>query len=189
MRLVITFFVFFNLFAQTIPKKSILFLIAPKDFRDEEFSIPYETLKKLDYKIIIASYDTLMATGMLGMKVKPDKRIKDIDTNAFQALVVVGGSGARVFFDDTTIHKIVRHFSKKKILAAICISPLTLLRAGVLKGKKATVWKDEKLIAEFKKRGAKYQPVDVVRDGNILTASGPSAAKRFASELAQMLKE
>lgn len=178
-----------NLFAQTPAKKAVLFLIAPKDFRDEEFSIPYETLKKLGYKITIASYDTLTAIGMLGMKVKPDKRVKDIDTNAFQALVVVGGSGARIFFDDTTIHKIVRHFSKKKILAAICISPLTLLRAGVLKGKKATVWKDEKIIAEFKKQGAKYQALDVVRDGNILTASGPSAAKKFASELVKMLKE
>ncbi len=174
---------------QTTPKKSILFLIAPKDFRDEEFKIPFDHLKKLGYELTVASYDTTLVTGMLGMKVKPTKRLVEIDTSKFHCLILIGGSGAKVFFDDTTVHRLVRHFARKKLVAAICISPITLARAGVLSGKKATVWKDPSLINELKKLRVKYLAKDVVRDQNILTASGPKATKKFSEELEKALRE
>jgi protease I len=190
MRLFILSLIWATIFAQIPKEKSVLFIIAPRDFRDEEFSIPSKTLKELGYKITVASYDTLPVKGMLGMKVKPDKRIRDISPDEFRALILVGGSGARVFFNDTIIHKLVKgFFQKKKIVSAICISPVTLAKAGILKGKKATVWSDENLIRELKRNGAKYQKGPVIRDGNILTANGPEAAKRFAEELVKMLKE
>ncbi len=172
------------------PKKTVLFLIAPKDFRDEEFKIPYDYLKKSGHEIIVASLDTTQAIGMFGMKVKPTLKIKDADTNKFDCLVIVGGSGAKIFWDDTLVHKLIKHFSRpKKIVAAICISPLTLARAGILKNRKATVWKDAAIIKEFKRRGVNYLERDVVRNKNLLTASGPEASKKFASELGKMLAE
>ncbi len=185
----IIFFLASITFAQST-KKSILFLVAPNDFRDEEFKIPYDYLKKAGYKITVASYETTKVRGMLGMEIKPDIKIKDVDMTLFHCLVIIGGSGASIFWDDTLVHKLVRYFARpKKVLAAICLSPITLARAGILKEKKATVWKDAGTIKEFKKRGVQYIDKDVVRAGNILTASGPSASKKFATELAKMLKE
>lgn len=49
-----------------IKTRSVLMIIAPKDFRDEEFKVPYDLLESLGYKVAIASLDTVKATGILG---------------------------------------------------------------------------------------------------------------------------
>jgi protease I len=79
---------------------------------------------------------------------------------------------------------------KDKILAAICISPVILANAGVLKGKKATVWSsplDKNPIRILKNGGAIYKDALVVVDGKIVTANGPEAAKEFGEALVSLL--
>jgi protease I len=73
-----------------------------------------------------------------------------------------------------------------KVLAAICIAPVTLANAGVLKGKKATVFPS--LQSQLTAQGARVVNQDVVQDGKLLTASGPKAAREFAAALVKMLE-
>jgi protease I len=57
-----------------------------------------------------------------------------------------------------------------------------LAKAGVLKGKKATVWSspmDKSPIKILTQNGAIFENLDVVVDGNIITANGPQAAEEF----------
>ena len=69
-----------------------------------------------------------------------------------------------------------------KVVAAICIAPVILARAGLLKGKRATVFPDG--IPELEKAGAVYTAQSVERDGRIITGNGPEAAEAFGREIA-----
>lgn len=170
--------------------KRFIMIIAPRAFRDEEFKIPYEYLTKIGHKVKVASRDTVLATGVLGLAVKPQLMVKDIDPLQYDGLILVGGTGAAIYWDDLSVHKFVQYFLKTpgKIVAAICIAPVTLARAGALNGKKATVYEDRETIAELKKNGALYEKADVVISGNVITATGPADALKFAKAIALSVK-
>lgn len=166
----------------------ITMITAGNAFRDEEFDIPYRFFVANGAVVTVASSRTGEITGMLGMKAKADILVKDIDVDKLDALVIVGGAGAREYWKDQTVHKFVREVvAKNKVLAAICISPVTLAYAGVLKGKKATVWISERgrLVAER----ATYTGKDVERDGLIVTADGPNSAQKFAETVNELVLE
>jgi protease I len=71
-------------------------------------------------------------------------------------------------------------------VAAICLSPPVLARAGVLAGKRATTFPAERAIVELKRGGATYVEEPVVQDGIIVTANGPEAATAFGEALASL---
>jgi protease I len=125
---------------------------------------------------------------MLGAKVTPDILLKDVNTDDYNAIVFVGGSGASEYWDDMVAHKIAKDTIKKqKTLAAICIAPVTLANAGVLSGKRATVWPSEADM--LVKKGASYTGSAVEVDGKLITANGPAAAKEFAEAILKSIGE
>ena len=67
-------------------------------------------------------------------------------------------------------------------MAAICLAPVVLARAGILKGKKATYYESTASFREMKAGGAVLVNKPVVADGRIVTANGPAASKEFAAE-------
>ncbi|MCK4252003.1 DJ-1/PfpI family protein [candidate division WOR-3 bacterium] len=168
--------------------KSVLMVIAPKDFRDEEFKEPYDLFTNSGIKVIVASIDTVPVKGMLGMTVKPDILIDQVRPDSFDALIIIGGTGCQVLWDNTTLHKIVQNFNDtKKTIAAICIAPVVLARAGILKNIKATVYPTSK--NDIEKYGASYTGSDVEISGNIITGSNPKASKDFATTILNTLKQ
>ena len=171
-----------------IPKvKSVVMIIASKNFRDEEYSVPRKILERAGYKVVVASSSTRAAKGMLGLVVKPDIPLNRVKVNAYDAIIFVGGTGAKEYWDNSTAHQIAKQAAKyRKILGAICIAPVTLAKAGVLKGVKATVWSSE--ANQLKAAGAVYTGKAVTRDGNIITANGPGAAKEFGETILKALK-
>lgn len=163
-------------------------VIAPEAFRDEEYQQPREEFRKAGFEVVTASTMEGEAVGMFGGTAIAEKTLDQVDAAEFDAVVFIGGSGASIYFEDPSAHKLARDaVDHGKLLAAICISPTTLANAGVLEGKKATVWKDEKLIDILKSKGATYTGADVERDGNIITGSGPDAASKFGQEIVKAL--
>jgi protease I len=65
-------------------------------------------------------------------------------------------------------------------VAAICLAPVVLARAGILKGKKATYFNSPVSFREMKAGGAVLVDKAVVADSRIVTANGPAAATEFA---------
>ncbi|MEM3406123.1 MAG: DJ-1/PfpI family protein [Nitrososphaerota archaeon] len=164
----------------------IVMIIAEKDFRDEELQKPKEILEKYGAKVVIASSTTNIATGMLGMKIKPDILLNEINIEEYNAIIFVGGSGASQYWNDPIAHSIAKEAIKKdKILCAICIAPVTLANAGILQGKKATVWPSE--AEKIKNMGAIYTGASVEIDEKIITANGPAAAEEFGEAIAKAL--
>jgi protease I len=168
--------------------KKVVMIIASGNFRDEELLDTKRVLERNGIEVKVASGTLRSVEGMLGAKVRPDILVADINTKDFDAIVFVGGSGASEYWDDPLAHKLAQSaISENKIVAAICIAPVTLARAGVLKGKRATVFSSE--IAELKASGANYTGKPVEKDGNIITADGPSAARAFAEEIVRALSK
>jgi len=65
------------------------------------------------------------------------------------------------------------------------MAPAILARAGVLKGKKATVFPGDE--TELTSNGAIYTGKMIEKDGNIITGCGPEAASLFGQALAKEL--
>jgi len=162
-------------------------IIAHNNFRDEEFFKPKEVLKDNDIEVVVSSSNLTEALGVLGAKVKPEMLVKDIQVKDFTAIIFVGGAGSSEYWDDPVAHRLIKEaLLAGKILAAICIAPVTLAKAGVLKGRRATVWPSE--AAELQAAGADYTGHPLERDGNIITASGPDAAGEFAQAIAEAVR-
>jgi len=178
------------LVSQTVLSSSgtILMVIANRGFRDEEFFIPYNFFRKEGFTVVVASDKKTEAMGMLGGKFLPDLTIEGIvSIDNFAAIVLPGGMGATVFWNNSRLRSLIRDaYAKGKIIGALCLSPVTLAKAGVLKGKEATVWYSE--AGYLRSKGVKYVSEDVVVDGNIVTASGPQAAAKFAQEVVNLLR-
>ncbi|MDF2957259.1 MAG: Protein/nucleotide deglycase [Candidatus Alkanophagales archaeon MCA70_species_1] len=164
------------------PKFRILMVIAPEDFRDEELFVPKAIFEEHGATVEIASTTAKPARGMLGAVVEPDVVIPDVTVGNFDAIVVVGGTGSMEYlWDDSDLHTLIRDaYDAGKVVAAICLSPVVLARAGVLEGKKATVFPSPEAIEELEKGGATYVDEEVVTAGNVITARDPESAEDFA---------
>lgn len=166
--------------------KKVAMVIAQNNFRDEELFEPKMILEKAGIEVKIASTTLKTAKGALGGKITPDILINNINLSDFAAIIFIGGTGASQYWDDPISHELIKQaLGRNRIVAAICIAPVTLAKAGILKGKRATVWASE--AEQIKAEGANYTGRAVEKDGNIITASGPQAAKEFAEELVKAL--
>ncbi|PIU16083.1 DJ-1 family protein [bacterium (Candidatus Gribaldobacteria) CG08_land_8_20_14_0_20_39_15] len=171
-------------------KKQIAMVIAQQDFRDEEYFIPKAIFETAGFEIKTIGLNMGEALGFFGSVAAVDLTADKVKPDEFAAVVFIGGSGMEKLMDNKELHKLAQAAVKQgKIVAGICIAPAILAKAGVLSGKKATVWADEKNRAAVKileQNGAYYIAEPVVIDGKIITANGPYSARKFAEEIVKM---
>jgi len=166
--------------------KRVLMVIAPTNFRDEEYLEPRSVLEKAGVNVTVASKGTRTATGMFGANVVVDIDIADANVSEYDAVVFVGGAGSAVYFNDSTALSMAKEsFAQGKITAAICIAPSILANAGVLKDKNATSWPSEQQNIEA--NGGHYTGDPVTQDGKIITGNGPMAATQFGKKVVEAL--
>lgn len=170
-----------------LQNKSVLMIIARQNFRDEELAEPKRILEEAGARVTVASSAIQESVGMLGkVRITPEITLKEVDVADYSAVVFVGGSGASEYWDDATAHQIARDaFAQGKLLCAICIAPVTLARAGILKGRTATAFAS--VADELKKAGANYSTAGVEKDGTIITAEGPRSAAQFGMAIRDAL--
>lgn len=172
-----------------LSNKKVLMVIAQEGFRDEEFFEPRDIFEDEGLSITIASNSTDEATGVLGGTAKPDIAIKNVKIADYDAIVISGGPGARkLLWPDKKLQDLVADaFELDKIVAAICVSPVVLARAGVLEGKKATVFNDPASIKELLDGKADYENKDVIVTDNVVTGRDPAAAEDFGEAVLEAL--
>ena len=120
------------------------------------------------------------------VRVTPDVTLEQVDPVAYDAVLFVGGTGAREYFDNPLAHGIaVKAHEAGKVVGAICIAPATLANAGLLKGKKAACGASVSDI--LIRNGAHLARSRVVQDGQIVTAEGPMDAQAFGEAVRDAL--
>ena len=176
---------------KNLKEKSIVMIIAFRDFRDAEYFVPKEILEEAGAEVKTVSNQKGIAIGADGGEVEVDLLINELNPADFDGVVFIGGPGALQYLDNENSYKVAQEtVSQNKILASICVSPVILAKAGVLSGKRATVWSsplDRSPVKILEKNGAIYQDQSVVTDGKIITGNGPAAAKKFGQAIVKAL--
>ena len=167
---------------KTVIAKSILFILPKKNFNEIEFLTTKRILEKNGCKIFIASDAGSFCEGKQGLKIKHDISFFNVNENNFSAIVFIGGSGVKEYWNNQMLHKIALKFhQKKKITAAICSAPVILAYAGILQNVEATCYPDDK--PELLKNGAVYKDVNVVVRKNIITGKDAASSEEFAEAI------
>lgn len=171
--------------------KKVAIIIALRDFQDKEYFGTREVLENAGVKITAVSAKKETAIGVYGGEIEAELTLDEINIADYDAVVFIGGGGALKYLDNEISHHLIQQaVSQNKVLAAICISPVILAKAGALKNKKATVWSsslDKSPIKILKENGAEYLDENVVVDGKIITANGPSSARKFGENIVKLL--
>lgn len=167
----------------------VLIAIAPEKFRDEELAGPVTALTAAGIAYDIASTRRGTCTGMLGAKAVATLSFEEVDPKLYDALAIIGGAGSQThLWDDEILQELARYFHEAgKVVAAICLAPVVLARAGILKGKKATHFDSPTAFREMKAGGAKPVVQPLVADSRIITANGPGASKAFGDAIVKTL--
>lgn len=164
---------------------NFLFIIVA-NFRDGEYFTPKEILEKAGVEVQTASFQKGEVIGVEGGKVMADLSIDNINSSDFAGVAFIGGMGMVPRIADQPLIDLAKTFyNTDKIVAAICIAPMILANAGILKGKNATICAGAE--NDLQSKGAIYNNQIVVVDGNIVTAQGPSAAEEFGQKIVEML--
>ena len=167
--------------------KRVLMVVAPEGYKEEELSVPSSIFKDSGAEVVVASTRTGIARGMSGGEVAVNLSVGDVNISDYDAIVIVGGVGSmKYLWDDSDLRDMVRAaYDNHKAVAAICLSPVVLARAGILRDKECTAFVTAK--EELIKNGGRYRDAGVVVSGNIVTAKGPEYAREFAMAVSDVM--
>ena len=169
----------------TRPKTAVL-IVGRENFHDMELFETMRILGSAGVQTVIASSQTGVIRGMLGGVAEARIVLNQLRIDDYDAIVFIGGLGARQYFDNPAALDIARAAAAKgKVLAAISIAPTILANAGVLRGVRATSFPSEQ--AALQQAGAIYTNTPVERDRQIITATGPIAVAQFAGAIIEAL--
>ena len=105
-----------------LSNKTILMVIAPSDFRDEELFVPKDFFEKNGAEVVIASENKRTAKGMLGRTASVDLSVSDVDTSDYDAIIFVGGSGVeshKLYENEAYLKLAADASSSGKVIGAI----------------------------------------------------------------------
>lgn len=167
----------------TLTGKRVIMIVAPEQFRDEEYFQPKVVLQAAGATVeTAAATKEEEATGTKGGKAKIDKPLGKVKAADYEGVIFVGGEGAKKYFRDKQVLELAKSFySAGKVIGAICIAPAILANAGLLRGKKVSVFPSQE--KTFLAKGAKLSHEPVTIDGTIVTARDAEAALEFGQKL------
>lgn len=168
--------------------RTVLLVIAPEGFQDHELAGTRQSLGKAGFQVILGSTRTGPCTGKFGSTEQATVALNDCRVADYDRIGFIGGPGAEALSDNEDAKALARAtVEAQKPLGAICIAPLILAKAGLLKGKRATVWDSGgEQIALIRQYGAIYSGEDVTVDGLIVTGNGPQAAASFGAAFGRL---
>ncbi len=145
-------------------------------FEEIETIAVIDVLRRAGIEVVTAGLQSSMPRSVRGVQVITDKKFSDIRPDDFDGIVLPGGDpGWRNLANSQRLLTILKDFnSKGKLVAAICMAPAVLARAGILEDRRATIYPGAE------RELPKPRDARVVVDGNIITSQGPGTAIEFA---------
>ena len=146
-----------------------------------------ELRRRGHYEVIAVGFDAETVTSMGGLRVHPDRALRDVRVEDVLIFIVPGGDlwEREAAYPRAQLEDLLARVAKAgRPIAAICAGTLALARAGLLDDRRHTSNAPSylsELVPSY--RGAtKYAPGLAVRDRGVVTASGLGAVD-FAREI------
>src|SRR3954454_20879977 len=163
--------------------------LAADGFEKVELVIPMKVMQAAGAKVDVISLRHGNIRGVNlhepASRVHVDKTIDEARPDDYDGLLLPGGFiNPDLLRQSAEAREFVRAFDRaEKPIASLCHGPWVLASAGLLNGRTLTSWpgvRDDVVNA-----GATWLDQEVVRDGNLLTSSGPQDMVPFVRELIQ----
>lgn len=103
-------------------------------FCNFELSVALESLALAEKEIVVFSKNNLPVKSEEGLKVLPDRSISECNIDEFDSLLLTGAADIRETIEDKEVIDFIRKF-EHKIIGAISIAPILLLKADLFNGK------------------------------------------------------
>jgi len=154
-------------------------------FEEIEFSTIVDVLRRAGIEVSVAGLKEGSINGAHGIRVTPDTSIDRVSADDFDVIILPGGYPGFVNLgkSDKVLTLVKGMYGKGKYVTAICGAPSVLAKAGVLQGRRATIFPG----MEETLTGAQVSGERVVVDGKIITSQGPGTAMEFAIKLVEVL--
>ena len=165
--------------------KKVLVPLA-EGFEELEAVTITDVLRRANIEVTTASLtNNLEVKGSHGIILKADTTLDKIINENFDAIALPGGMGGmnNLKNDKRIISKIQKMYADKKLVSAICASPIVLGEAEIIKGKYTCYPSCESMV-----KGGEYVEKDlVVINDNVITSKGPATTVFFALEIVKYL--
>ena len=140
--------------------------------------------------VVAVGFDAKPVTSMGGLRVTPDKKLRDVRASEVEILIIPGGDLWEGSYPEADLNGVLTDLVAAKVqVAAICGGTLAVARAGLLNDRRHTS-NMPGYIAEHVPPyygAAFYEPVPAVNDKGVITASG-LAPIEFAREIFKQLR-
>jgi protease I len=156
-------------------------------YQELEVWYPYFRLKEAGANCLLVGPEAgKVYTSKHGYPAKSDEGYDQLQARNYDGVVVPGGYAPDLIRRCPKALLFVRDMNQQgKLVASICHGPWVLVSAGILKGRKATCFcaiKDDVINA-----GARYEDIEVVVDGNLVTSRKPEDLPAFCRESIRVL--
>jgi protease I len=162
-------------------------------FEEAELTEPVKALKEAGAEVRILAPTMDAVQGFRhhekGTTVQPDGTLDDINTDAYDAVLLPGGA---LNADNLRVNEKVKTFLKDiqvedKPIAAICHAPWELISAGIVEGRSLTGY--HTIQDDVVNAGGKWLDQEVVIDRNWVTSRQPDDIPAFNHEMLILFAE
>lgn len=174
--------------------KKIAILIAPRGTEEPEFVQPKQAAEDAGAEVTVIGLESGEAETVNndldpGGKYRVDMAVADASAEAFDGLIVPGGSvGAdKLRADDDVVDFVRAFFDQGKPVAVICHGPWTLVEADVVEGRRLTSF--HSIRTDIENAGGEWVDEEVVVDNGLITSRNPDDLPAFCAKLVEEFAE
>lgn len=165
----------------------MIYVFLANGFEEVEAITAVDLFRRAEMQVKTASLmEDRTVYGSKGIGVEADIMFGDVDWEHCTMMVLPGGMPGTInmcnHYDFNT--KLKEYNERGGLIAAICAGPMVLGKAGILGGRRATIY--DGMEAEL--LNAEYTGEDVTVCENIVTGRGPGLAMDFALKLIEIVK-
>jgi putative intracellular protease/amidase len=161
--------------------------LASTGFNETEYVVISSEIKKAGYNLFIVSDAHSLCIGSNGLKIKNDMALVNANHNNFNGLIIIGGNGIKLYWDNQILQRLSNKFYNcGKLTSAICSAPIIFAKAGI-KFEKGVCYPTDKSILESS--GIEYLDSPVIISKNVITGKDSAASKEFAESIIHYLRK
>ncbi len=174
-------------------KKLKIAILVCDGFEEREMVKPREALKKAGATTHLITPNAKKVTAWLhgnwSKKYKVDLQLKEANPVDYDALILPGGviNPDQLRTNKKAVKFVDSFLKSKKIIAAICHGPITLIETDKLQGRKLTSYHSIK--TDIINAGGIWQNKSVVIDKNIITSREPKDLPAFNNAIIKKLSK